>query len=101
MADIALQQGTLVAADAASRAKVMDRFRLGDAAFRNTTRAAAMGVLLLLSAVIISLIAGSLPAIRAFGFGFLVNRELEPGHREIRRPSRRSTARWSPRRSPC
>jgi phosphate transport system permease protein len=79
VADIALQQNAgLVGADAASRAKVMDRFRLGDAAFRNLTRAAAMGVLLLLSAVIISLFSGSLPAIRTFGLGFLVSQSWNP-----------------------
>ena len=37
----------------------------------------------------------------AFGFGFLRHRRLEPGHREFRRRRRRSTARSSPRSSPC
>jgi phosphate transport system permease protein len=78
MADVALQSHGLVAAQARTRAKVLDRLRLSDSAFRHTTRAAAFGVLVLLSAVIISLIGGSLPALRTFGFGFLVSSRWNP-----------------------
>src|SRR3984885_10272523 len=67
-----------ISAGATSRMKVLDRLRLGDAVFRNLTRAAAIGVLLLLSGVIISLIQGSIPAIEAFGFGFLVSQRWNP-----------------------
>ena len=56
VADIAIRERGLIAPAAGSRAKVLDRLRLGDAAFRQLTRAAAIGVLVLLSAVIISLI---------------------------------------------
>src|SRR4029077_11485538 len=42
------------------------------------TRAAALGVLLLLSGVIVALIDGSLPAFRAFGLGFLVTERWNP-----------------------
>jgi phosphate transport system permease protein len=76
--DIALQEDAVVSVEATSRAKVLDRLRLGDAAFRHLTRAAAFGVLLLLSGVIISLIGGSLPALRTFGFGFLVSERWNP-----------------------
>jgi phosphate transport system permease protein len=77
--DVALQQGpAVVSAEAMTRARVLDRLRLGDAAFRHLTRAAAIGVLLLLSAVIVSLIQGSLPALRAFGFGFLTAEQWNP-----------------------
>ncbi len=76
--DVALHDGVLASATAATRAKVINRFRLGDATFRHVTRAAAIGVLLLLSGVIISLFAGSLPAIRTFGFGFLVSESWNP-----------------------
>jgi phosphate transport system permease protein len=78
MADVALQSHGLVAVQARTRAKVLDRLRLSDSAFRHTTRAAAFGVLVLLSAVIISLIGGSLPALRTFGFGFLVSSRWNP-----------------------
>ena len=64
--------------EAITRAKVLDRLRLGDVAFRHLTRVAAFGVLLLLSGVIVSLIAGSLPALRTFGFGFLVSERWNP-----------------------
>jgi phosphate transport system permease protein len=76
--DVALHNQALVAAEAAARARMLDRLRLGDTAFRHMTRAAAMGVLVLLSAVIISLIIGSLLAIRTFGFGFLVSQNWNP-----------------------
>ncbi len=78
MVDVALQDGTLVSAEAVTRAKVLGRLRLGDAAFRHLTRAAAVGVLLLLSGVMISLIDGSIPAIRTFGFGFLASESWNP-----------------------
>ncbi len=99
--DIALQQeGAVVSIEAGSRARVLDRLRLGDAAFRHLTRAAAFGVLLLLSGVIISLIDGSLPALRAFGLGFLIGERWNPVTENSAR-WRRSTARSSPRSSPC
>jgi len=63
---------------ALARAKVLDRLRLSDAAFRHVTRAAAVGVLLLLSGVIISLVAGSLLALRTFGLGFLTTERWNP-----------------------
>ncbi len=78
MVDVALQDEMLVTAEATTRAKVLDRLRLGDAAFRHMTRAAAIGVLVLLSAVILSLIIGSMPALRTFGFGFLVSESWNP-----------------------
>jgi len=68
----------MVSVEATTRARALDRLRLGDAAFRHMTRAAAIGVLLLLTGVIISLIAGALPALRAFGFGFLTTEKWNP-----------------------
>ncbi len=76
--DLALHEGAVLSIEAGARAKVLDRLRLGDAAFRQVTRAAALGVLVLLSGVIISLVAGSLPALRTFGFGFLVSQHWNP-----------------------
>jgi phosphate transport system permease protein len=67
-----------LSAGAGARARALGRLRLGDTVFRHLTRAAAIGVLLLLSGVIISLIEGSLPAIKAFGFGFLVSSRWNP-----------------------
>ncbi len=76
--DLALQEGAVVSVEAATRAKILDRLRLGDAAFRHLTRAAAVGVLLLLSSVIVALIDGSIPAFRAFGLGFLATERWNP-----------------------
>ncbi len=49
-----------------------------DLLFRNLTRVSAFGVLALLAAILVSLLVGSMPAIRAFGFGFLVSSEWDP-----------------------
>jgi phosphate transport system permease protein len=76
--DFALHSGAVVTTEANTRAKALDRLRLADAAFRHTTRAAAFGVLVLLSAVIISLIHGSIPALKTFGFGFLTSERWNP-----------------------
>ncbi len=76
--DIAFQHGSVVSAEGTARAKALNRLRLGDDVFRHLTRAAALGVLLLLSGVILSLFLGALPAIRKFGFGFLVTQTWNP-----------------------
>jgi len=75
---MALQDAGLISNEAVTRAKVLDRLRLGDAAFQQVTRAAAIIVLLLLSGVIISLVQGSIPALRTFGFGFLISERWNP-----------------------
>jgi phosphate transport system permease protein len=63
---------------APTRAKMLDRLRLRDAVFHQLTRAAAAGVLILLGAVILSLILGSLPALSTFGVGFLFDQRWNP-----------------------
>lgn len=49
-----------------------------DLLFRNLTRIAAFSVLALLIAIIASLVIGSMPAIRTFGFGFLTSSDWDP-----------------------
>ncbi len=78
MVDVALSGRIAVSSEAFARSKVLDRLRLSDTVFRHLTRAAAVGVLLLLSGVIISLIDGSIPALRIFGFGFLISQRWNP-----------------------
>jgi phosphate transport system permease protein len=78
MADIALEMQSVPASVSSSRAKALDRMRMGDVAFRVLTRLAAITVLVLLGAVILSLISGSLPAIQAFGLNFLVEERWNP-----------------------
>ena len=78
MVDVALNGDAGVLGAVPTRAKMLDRLRWGDALFRQLTRAAAVLVLILLSGVIISLIHGSLPALRAFGFNFLIEDRWNP-----------------------
>ena len=78
MVDVALR-GDAVEPDAvAARAKALNRLRMADILFRVLTRVAAIGVLVILGGVIISLIDGSLPALRAFGLNFLVEERWNP-----------------------
>jgi phosphate transport system permease protein len=76
--DIALQGAAVATSEQASRARALDRLRLGDALFRMLTRLAALAVLGILGGVIISLIIGSLPALREFGFSFLTEQRWNP-----------------------
>jgi phosphate transport system permease protein len=62
----------------ASRSRILRRLRLNDAFFRLLTRSAAVLVLVILSGVIIALIDGAIPAIRAFGFDFLIEQRWNP-----------------------
>src|SRR6201988_3685215 len=76
--DVALQGNAVETSAVAARAKALNRLRVADIAFRALTRAAAIGVLIILGGVIISLIDGSLPALRAFGLNFLVEERWNP-----------------------
>ena len=48
LVDMALQGGSVTVADQVDRAKVLQRLRLSDAAFRHLTRTAAVTVLVIL-----------------------------------------------------
>ncbi|KXS31959.1 MAG: Phosphate ABC transporter, inner membrane subunit PstC [Candidatus Gallionella acididurans] len=56
----------------------LKRQAIFDLLFRSLTRVCAFGVLALLAAIIISLLVGSMPAIHAFGFGFLASSDWDP-----------------------
>src|SRR2546423_9714669 len=58
-------------------ANIRSQHRL-DLLFRLVTRLFALLVLLLLAGIIVSLVAGSLPALRAFGLGFLTSPQWNP-----------------------
>ncbi len=58
--------------------KGLARQKVEDALFRGATKAFAIGVLLLLLAVLASLVIGALPAIRRFGLGFLWDQSWNP-----------------------
>ncbi|HEY2871806.1 MAG TPA: phosphate ABC transporter permease subunit PstC [Reyranella sp.] len=78
MSEVALNETTLQASQSRSRAAVLQRLRNTDTTFRLLTRAAVLGVLILLSGVILSLAIGSVPAFRAFGLGFVATEVWNP-----------------------
>jgi phosphate transport system permease protein len=69
--DVALQGAGISIVDHVDRAKVLQRLRLGDAVFRHLTRGAALVVLVILGGIIVSLVWGSLPALRTIGVSIL------------------------------
>ena len=75
--DLSLQ-GVSLQTDVPSRAKMLGRLRRNDRLFHFLTRLCAIGVLVILSGVILSLISGSIPAFREFGFGFLYEQRWNP-----------------------
>ncbi|WP_210332636.1 phosphate ABC transporter permease subunit PstC [Methylosinus sp. H3A] len=77
VSDLAIVEAPPRAAEV-DRGKVLGRMALFDFFFHNLTRAAAVLVLLILGGVIFSLIYGSLPAIQAFGLGFLTTESWNP-----------------------
>ena len=78
MADIALEGGAGGVPISAPRTHVLARLRFGDALFRHLTRAAAVLVLLVLAGVMVALVEGSIPALRAFGLSFLIEERWNP-----------------------
>jgi phosphate transport system permease protein len=76
--DVALHGKPVEFGMATSRTKALQKLRLTDIAFHQLTRAAAIGVLLILGGVIVSLFIGALPALRTFGFGFLIDERWNP-----------------------
>jgi len=78
MTEIAMPQIEMARSNAQSRGKAIKRFASGDNFFRRLTQAAALVVLLILGGAIVSLIQGSIPAFRAFGFGFFTTEVWNP-----------------------
>jgi phosphate transport system permease protein len=76
--DVAFQAGAISVTEQVDRAKVLQRLRLGDAAFRHITRISALTVLIILGGIIVSLVFGSMPALRQFGFSFLYTEVWNP-----------------------
>ena len=76
--DVALQGGRADTGDVLSRAKILDRLRLGDIIFRTVTRGCAIAVLVILGGVIVALISGAWPALREFGLTFLIDESWNP-----------------------
>jgi phosphate transport system permease protein len=78
MAEVAIRSGKAAGLDPAGRAKILYGLKSRDVFFRRLTLAAAIAVLLILGGVIVSLVVGSMPAIRAFGFDFLMTETWNP-----------------------
>jgi len=78
MAEAAVRDGIMAVPDVRTRSKVLNRLRRIDAVFHVLTRSAAIAVLVILGAVILSLIFGSLPALRQFGLSFLYTERWNP-----------------------
>ena len=78
MVDMTLSAPTAAGFAASTRARALDRMRVGDLGFRLLTRTAATAVLLILGAVILSLVRGSLPALQTFGLNFLIDERWNP-----------------------
>src|SRR3977135_1909164 len=74
MAEFALQRSGAHPA----RAAVLARLRRGDKFFRLVTRGAALAVLVILGGVIVSLIIGSIPALKTFGLEFPFSQSWNP-----------------------
>jgi phosphate transport system permease protein len=79
LADVAMESGqSREPMTAEHRVRALSGFKLRDRAFHWLTFAAALLVLALLGAVIVSLVLGSIPAMRAFGFNFLISQSWNP-----------------------
>ncbi len=74
MTDISLNESAALTA----RAQTARRAGAGDTRFRLTSLAAAILVLLIFAGVIVSLVHGAMPAIKAFGFEFITTEAWSP-----------------------
>ncbi len=75
---MAIKETSLPVGHSPSRVAVLRRLRASDTSFKFLTRAAAIAVLVLLSGTLLSLLVGSLPAFRAFGFSFITTEVWNP-----------------------
>lgn len=78
MTDMALETARATAEPTFDRARALSAFKLGDATFYWMTRISALLVLLILGGIIVSLLIGAWPAIRAFGLDFLFSQRWAP-----------------------
>ncbi|HLG49882.1 MAG TPA: phosphate ABC transporter permease subunit PstC [Reyranella sp.] len=78
VSEVAIKETSLPVGHSASRIAVLRRLRASDVSFKFLTRAAAIAVLVLLSGTLLSLVIGSVPAFRAFGFSFVTTEVWNP-----------------------
>ena len=77
MVDVTLN-GISSTIESDSRASVLKKLGRGDAFFRSLTKASALGVLIVLGAIFVSLIAGAWLAFQTFGFSFFTTEAWNP-----------------------
>ena len=75
---MAVEGSALDASGPVDRARALSAFKLSDTVFYWATRIAALSVLGILGGIILSLIVGALPAMKAFGFDFLISQRWAP-----------------------
>lgn len=78
MVDATLMSDPRISTQNVDRARALQRYKKSDRTFEFLTRAAAVGVLILLGGVIIALIEGSWLALSTFGFEFLYSTSWNP-----------------------
>ena len=77
MVDVTLHE-TVITPASDTRADVLRRLGQGDAIFRAMTKASALGVLVVLGAIFVSLVAGAALAFQTFGFSFFITESWNP-----------------------
>jgi phosphate transport system permease protein len=75
--DVALSEAAITV-QPQQRATSLNRLRIGDLVFRALTRTASLLVLAILAGVMVSLVAGAWPALKTFGFDFLIEQRWNP-----------------------
>jgi phosphate transport system permease protein len=78
LTDISLSETSPRLAALTARVETARRAGAGDTRFRITALLAALTVLAIFAGVIASLLIGSMPAFKAFGFGFITNQAWSP-----------------------
>src|SRR5258708_38834931 len=86
--DVALQGDVVEAYGVAARAKALNRLRVIDIVFRVLTSAAALGVLVILGGVMLSLGDGALPALLTLGPNFVLEGRDNPVPDKLGAPPR-------------
>ena len=78
MADVLMSVSGAQTETRIARSRALARIAFIDVVFHAVTRFSAIAVLIILGGVIVSLIHGAQPAIKAFGFGFLSSQSWNP-----------------------
>ncbi len=78
MADVTMDRASPAQSSVGRRAQALASLKTGDVVFKYMTQIAAIAVLIILGGVIASLVSGSIPAFKAFGFDFITTETWNP-----------------------